>query len=489
MSQLFRKSLTQVRDLLKTKEVKASEVLDDCLERITATEPKVNALLNVRAEEAKDEAAALDAVGPAGDKPLWGVPVIIKDVICSKGTPTTAASKILENFSPFYDAFVVEQLKNAGAIILGKANMDEFAMGSSTENSAYGPTKNPWDLVKVPGGSSGGSAASMAARQSFATLGTDTGGSIRQPASLCGIVGLKPTYGRVSRRGCIAFGSSLDQIGPMTMTARDAAAVLSVIAGHDAKDSTSVNVPVPDYEKALDDCKDLQGLKVGLPEEYWSGGLDPEVEACCKAAVAKLEELGATTVPVSLPHTKYAVSVYYIVALAEAGSNLARYDGVRYGVRSGKAEELSDLYVESRSAGFGDEVKRRILLGTYVLSAGYYDAYYKKGAQVRRLIRNDFLSALESCDVICGPVSPSTAWGLGEKTDDPLQMYLSDIFTLSLNLAGLPGLSVPVGLGADSKLPVGLQLIGPSFGEERLLAVAEQLQQNMDPLPEPHGIA
>ncbi len=488
MSDIVKLSLTQVRDKLAQKEIKAAEAVAACLERIEATEPRLKAILNLQAEAALDQAKAMDAAGPDPDQRLWGVPVLIKDAICVKGAPTTCASKILENFVPFYDATCIGKLKNAGAVILGKANMDEFAMGSSTENSAFKVTANPWDVTKVPGGSSGGSAAAVAAGQCFAALGTDTGGSIRQPAAFCGAVGIKPTYGRVSRYGLVAYGSSLDQIGPLTRTADDAAAMLTVVAGHDPKDSTSAPRDVPDFEAAIAGAADLSGLTIGLPGEYWGEGVDGEVRQACQAAVDAAKGLGAKVVPVSLPHTPYAVATYYIVAMAEASSNLARFDGVRYGFRDPSAQNLIDLYELSRTKGFGAEVQRRIVIGTYVLSAGYYDAYYRKAAQVRRLIRQDFLDAFKQCDVICGPTSPFTAFPIGKMTDDPLQMYLSDIFTISLNLAGLPGLSMPVGLGRDSGMPVGMQLFGPAFGEATILRTAKVLGEALPGLPEPADI-
>ena len=484
MSRIFSHSLTQVRDLLRAGEISAQDATRACLERIAATEPRLDALLHVAGEEALNQAAAMDKSGPDADKPLWGVPVIIKDVLATAGMPTTCGSRILENFTPVYDAHCVTRLKESGAIILAKANMDEFAMGSSTENSAFKVTKNPWDVSRVPGGSSGGSAASVAAGQCFASIGTDTGGSIRQPASFCGIVGVKPSYGRVSRRGLIAYGSSLDQAGPMTRTVADAAEILQVIAGHDTKDSTSVNAPVPNYLEALSRSGSLKGLRLGLPEQYWGDGLSAEVDAACRQAVALAESLGARIVPVSLPHTEYAIATYYILAMAEASSNLARFDGVRYGRRSTQAHDLATMYTRSRSEGFGEEVMRRIMLGTYVLSAGYYDAYYKKAAQVRRLIRQDFLNALEKCDLICGPACPTTAFAIGENTADPLQMYLTDIFTISLNLSGLPGLSLPVGLGGDTGMPVGLQLFAGNMEEETLLCAAQTLEAHLPKLPE-----
>ena len=369
------------------------------------------------AETALARARALDAEGPDPARPLWGVPITVKDALTTLGMPATCGSRILENFRPVYDAHCVARLKEAGAIILGKNNMDEFAMGSSTENSAFGLTRNPWDTGRVPGGSSGGSAASVAAGQCFASVGTDTGGSIRQPASFCGIVGLKPTYGRISRRGLIAYGSSLDQAGPMTRTVADAALMLQVMAGHDPQDATSLNEPVPDYLADLENSASLEGVRLGLPEEYWGEGLEPEVEETCRNAIEAAREMGAEVVPVSLPHTEYAIATYYILAMAEASSNLARFDGVRYGRRGGRASNLAELYTSSRSEGFGDEVIRRILLGTYVLSAGYYDAYYRKAAQVRRLIRQDFLDALTRCDLICGPACPATAFAVGQNTE------------------------------------------------------------------------
>ncbi len=485
MSQLFHHSLTQIRDLLRTGEITAEDATTACLERIAATEPALDALLYVAGEGAIAQARAMDAQGPDATRPLWGVPIIIKDVLTTIGMPTTCGSKILENFVPVYDAQCVTKLKEAGAIILGKANMDEFAMGSSTENSAYKLTKNPWNTARVPGGSSGGSAASVAAGQCFASIGTDTGGSIRQPASFCGIVGLKPSYGRVSRRGLIAYGSSLDQAGPMTRTVADAAEILQIIAGHDPLDSTSVNVPVPDYLAALGRAESLRGVRLGMPEQYWGEGLSAEVDAACRSAIDLATSMGAEIVPVSLPHTEYAIATYYILAMAEASSNLARFDGVRYGHRSSETRDLATMYTRSRCEGFGEEVMRRIMLGTYVLSAGYYDAYYKKAAQVRRLIRQDFLNALTKCDLLCGPACPTTAFAIGENTADPLQMYLTDIFTISLNLSGLPGLSLPVGLGKDSGMPVGLQLFAGNMDEARLLAAASTLEAHLPRLPAP----
>ena len=473
MSDLIQASLAEIRARLAGGDVSAEAVAKACLDRIAETEPSIHALITVR-EQALEEARALDAQGPDASKPLWGVPVTVKDAIVTKGTRTTAGSKILGGFNPFYDAFVVERLKAAGAVIVGKNNMDEFAMGSSTENSAFGPTRNPRDPERIPGGSSGGSAASVAANQCYASLGTDTGGSIRQPAALCGCVGLKPPYGRVSRYGVIAYGSSLDQVGPLTRTVEDAALVLSVIAGHDKRDSTSSPRPVDGY--ADFSRSDLKGVRLGVPREFMAEGLDGPVAKACQDALARARDLGAELVDVSLPHaTRHAIAAYYIVAMAEASSNLSRFDGVRYGYRAAEPKNLDDLYCRSRSEGFGQEVQRRILLGTYVLSAGYYDAYYKKAAQVRRLIRQDYLNALGSCDALFGPVSPVTAWKLGSIIDDPLKMYLMDIYTVSLNLAGLPGLSFPVG-EADG-LPVGMQLIGKDFDEAGILGIGNVLSK------------
>lgn len=488
MSELHTKTLTETAAMLQAGEMTAEQAVKACLERIEETEPKIKALISVQGEQALARARELDAAGPDPDKSLWGVPMVLKDLLATKGVKTTCASKILENFTPFYNATVVDKLEEAGAIVIAKANMDEFAMGSSTENSAFFKTRNPWDTDRVPGGSSGGSGATVAAGQCAAALGTDTGGSIRLPASFCGVTGLKPTYGRVSRYGMVAYGSSLDQIGPMARTVEDCARVLSVIAGHDPKDSTSVDCEVPDYLKALE-RSDLSGLTIGLPEEYWPAAdsdnpLSPEVEAACRNAVAKMEELGAKTVPVSLSLTDYAIATYYIIAMAEASSNLSRFDGVRYGHRAENVEELGELYTRSRTEGFGDEVQRRIIIGSYVLSAGYYDAYYGKAAKVRRRIRQNFDKAFESCDLIAGPVCPTTAFKSGEKAD-PLQMYLIDIFTISCNLAGIPGMSMPVGLGTESNMPIGLQLLGPTFSEDVMLSTAHMLEKNLPPMPKP----
>jgi aspartyl-tRNA(Asn)/glutamyl-tRNA(Gln) amidotransferase subunit A len=477
-------SLTSVRDLLARGELRAEAVTEACLARIKATEPELHALLHVAADDALAQARKLDSQGPDPAQPLWGVPLTIKDVLTTTDMPTTCASRILEDFRPPYDATVVARLRAAGAILLGKANMDEFAMGSSTENSAFGPTRNPWDRTRVPGGSSGGSAASVAAGQCFGSIGTDTGGSIRQPAAFCGIVGLKPTYGRVSRFGLVAYGSSLDQAGPMTRSVADAALLLAVIAGHDPKDSTSSTAATADYVAAATPGS-LAGVRVGLPEEYWGEGLSDEVRTACRSAIDLLQDAGAQVLPVSLPHTKYAIATYYILAMAEASSNLARYDGVRYGYRSPKAKDLQEVFTLSRTQGFGEEVIRRILLGTYVLSAGYYDAYYKKAAQVRRRIREDFVAALHSCDVLCAPACPTVAFRMGENTADPLQMYLTDIFTVSLNLSGLPGICIPAALGQETGMPVGIQFFGRAMDEATLLRVAAALEAARGPMPAP----
>ena len=488
MTDICSLSLTALSRALQTRELSVVEAVQACLARIDATEPAIAALLHVDRDAALEHARQLDAVGPDPAQPLWGVPVTVKDALCTRGMPTTAGSRILEGFIPFYDAFAVRRLREAGAIILGKANLDEFAMGSGTENSAYQKTRNPWNTSKVPGGSSGGSAASVAAQQCFASLGTDTGGSIRQPASFCGCVGLKPTYGRVSRYGLVAYGSSLDQIGPLTRTVEDCARVLSVIAGHDARDNTCAPRPVDDYQAALGSLPGdapLRGLRLGLPREFFAEGLSREVREVCNATLASARALGAETVEVSLPHTDAAIATYYIIAMAEASSNLARFDGVRYGRRAPDVKNLEELYVLSRTQGFGQEVKRRIMLGSYVLSSGYYDAYYRKAAQVRRLIRDEYLEALNQCDLLFAPVSPVTAWPLGSHDQNPLQAYLKDAYTLSLNLAGLPGLSLPAGLGAESRMPVGIQLIGPAFAEARLLAVGHALEASLPSLQIP----
>ncbi len=478
MKNLLNLTIHELHELLITRKISSQELTSAYLERIREVEPKVGAYITVTEELAMQQAKNAD--GKLARKEavtaLTGIPLGIKDVLCTKGTKTTCASKILENFIPPYDATVVSRLADAGAVFLGKLNMDEFAMGSSTENSAFHVTKNPWNLSCVPGGSSGGSAASVAARECVASIGTDTGGSIRQPASHCGVVGLKPTYGRVSRFGLIAFASSLDQIGPMTRDVKDCAIMLKAIAGHDQRDSTSVNKEAPDYEAYLN--QDLKGIRIGLPKEYFIEGLSADVEKCVKNTTEKLERLGCNTVEISLPHTEYAVATYYIVATSEAASNLSRFDGVKYGFRAEDFSNLLDMYKKTRSHGFGNEVKRRIMLGTYALSSGYYDAFYKKASQMRTLMKQDFSNAFEKCDVILTPVAPTAAFEFGEKASDPLQMYLSDIFTIATNLAGIPGISVPCGF--DSRgLPVGAQLMAGHFEETKLLNVSYQLEKEL----------
>jgi aspartyl-tRNA(Asn)/glutamyl-tRNA(Gln) amidotransferase subunit A len=462
--------------MLKKGETTAQAVTDSVLSRIKAVEPKVKAYITVTEEIAHAQAKDADKRIQAGDtsSPLLGIPIAIKDNMCTSGIKTTCASKILGNFVPPYDATVVRKLKQAGSILCGKPNMDEFAMGSSTENSGFFSTKNPWDLERIPGGSSGGSAAAVAAGECIGALGSDTGGSIRQPAACCGVVGLKPTYGRVSRYGLVAFASSLDQIGPITKDVTDSAILMNVLAGHDPLDSTSANIPVPDFTKALK--KDVKGLKIGMPKEYFIEGMDPDVDKAVRDAVKTLEKLGAKVVDISLPHTDYAVATYYILATSEASSNLARYDGVKYGLRADAPKDLLDMYMQSRDQGFGPEVKRRIMLGTYALSSGYYDAYYKKGQQARTLIKRDFDEAYKLVDVIVTPTAPTAAFKLGEKSADPLQMYLSDIFTISVNLAGIPGISLPCGF-TKNNLPIGLQILGKHFDEEAVLHTAYAYEQ------------
>ncbi len=472
-------SAQQILDMIRRKDVRIQEVVESTLDAIKSVEPKVNAYIKVDEEGALKKAAELDELlAKNGDiGPLGGLPIAIKDNMVIQGEETTCASKILRGFYSPYNAAVIEKLKESGAIFLGKTNLDEFAMGSSTENSAVKLTRNPWDIQRIPGGSSGGSAAAVVAREAFGALGSDTGGSIRQPASFCGAVGIKPTYGRVSRYGLVAFASSLDQIGCFARDMWDLALILNVIAGYDKRDSTSVNIPVPDYTKSL--TGDIKGLRIGLPKEYFTGGIDPEVEKAVKEAVKTIGKLGAEIVEISLPHTEYAIATYYIICTAEASSNLARYEGVQYGYRVGSPQNLIDMYNRTRDEGFGDEVKRRIILGTYVLSAGYYDAYYLKALKVRTLIKQDFDNAFKNVDCIATPVSPTTAFKIGEKTDDALTMYLSDIYTISINLAGIPGLSIPCGF--DSKgLPIGLQLLGKHFGEETILNIGYAYQQATD---------
>ncbi len=459
--------------LIAQGELTSLEATQAFLDRIKAVDEKVRAFLIVDEQGALEQARAADRMLSRGEgRALTGVPVAVKDVLTTAGLRTTCGSRMLHNFVPPYDATVVAKLKEDGLVVLGKTNMDEFAMGSSTEHSAFFPTHNPWDLERIPGGSSGGSAASLVALEAPLAIGTDTGGSIRQPASHCGVVGLKPTYGRVSRYGLVAFGSSLDQAGPLARTVKDAAGLLNVMAGYDDRDSTSIDCPVPDYTAALG--REIKGLRVGLPKEFFSLGLDPEVERIIRGAVAFLESLGCEIVPVDLPLTEHGVATYYIIAPAEASSNLARYDGVKYGLRE-EADSLKEMYLKTRSKGFGPEVIRRIMLGTYVLSSGYYEAYYKKASQVRTLLIRDFNKAFERVDLLAGPTAPTPAFKLGEMTDDPLQMYLSDVFTLTINLAGLPGLTLPAGLTGQG-LPVGLQLIGPHFSEELLLQAGHLLE-------------
>jgi len=464
-------SAFELKQRLDAGEISAADVAGLYLDRIERHNAALNAFVHVGHEQIMAQAKASDAYRARHEaRPLEGVPVAIKDIFCSTETPTTCCSRILEGFTAAYDAHVITLLRQAGAVLLGKTNMDEFAMGSSTETSTYGPCRNPWDTDRIPGGSSGGSASAIAAGLAPAALGTDTGGSIRQPAAVTGIVGMKPTYGRVSRRGIIAFASSLDQAGPMTRTVKDAALIASIISGHDAKDATSVaDAPAIDWLGACNRT-DMQGMKIGRPAEYFVDGMDAGVREAVEAALKQCEKLGAEIIDISLPHTEYAVAAYYVIAPSEASANLARYDGVRYGRRCKKPRDLADLYTRSRDEGFGDEVKRRILTGTFALSSGYYDAYYRKAQQVRTLIRRDFLNAFEQVDVIATPTSPVPAFRIGEKTDDPITMYLSDIFTIALNLAGLPGLSQPCGFA--SGLPVGLQWIAPAWREDVLLSAA-----------------
>ncbi|MCI5134575.1 MAG: Asp-tRNA(Asn)/Glu-tRNA(Gln) amidotransferase subunit GatA [Candidatus Electrothrix sp. AW2] len=467
---LYTLTLQQAKDKLVAREITSVALTESLLKRIDQVEGKVNAYLSLHKEQALVAAEAADKKLQAGQGGmLCGLPLSIKDVLCTKDMPTTCGSKILQGFVPPYNATVVEKLKQADAVLLGKVSMDEFAMGSTNENCAYSVPENPWKAGYVTGGSSGGSAASVAASECLGSLGSDTGGSIRQPASLCGVVGMKPTYGRVSRYGLVAFASSLDQVGPLTKDVADCALMMNVIAGHDARDSTSIQQDVPDYTAALEDG--MQGVRVGIPQEYFGEGLDPEVDKAVRSGIAMLKEAGAEIVEVSLPHTEYCVAVYYLIAPAEASSNLARFDGVRYCKRDLEAESLIDMYKQTRSQGFGDEVKRRILIGTYALSAGYYDAYYKKASQVRTLIKEDFAKAFSQCDVMASPVTPTPAWQIGQKSGDQLALYLSDILTISANLAGTPGLSVPCGFSGDG-LPIGMQLQASHFQEEALLRAA-----------------
>lgn len=478
--ELSQLTILETQRLLRRGEVTAVELTEAVFDRIVAVDNRVRAYLTLTPELALEQARAADARlasarrSPEEDlSPCLGIPLAIKDVLCTAGVTTTCGSRILEDFIPPYDATVVARLKEAGFVMLGKTNTDEFAMGSSTENSAYFTTHNPWDLSRVPGGSSGGSAAAVAAGEALGALGTDTGGSVRQPAAMCGVVGLKPTYGRVSRYGLVAFASSLDQVGTLTSSVADSALLLGVIAGPDAHDATAATVPVPDYLSALDG--EVRGVRIGVPDEYFVAGMDRGVEAAVRQALARYEALGATIEPVSLPHTEYALPVYYLIAPAEASSNLARYDGVKYGYSVPGTGELWHMYKRTREQGFGAEVKRRIMLGTYALSAGYYDAYYLKAQKVRTLIRQDFERAFQQVDVLVVPTSPTVAFAIGAKVDDPLQMYLSDIFTLSLNLAGLCGISLPCGFSEG--LPVGMQILGRAFDEAAILRIAHAYEQ------------
>jgi aspartyl-tRNA(Asn)/glutamyl-tRNA(Gln) amidotransferase subunit A len=468
-------SVAGVRAALEGKRISARELAEEFYKRIDARNAELNAFLTLSPERAYVQADRIDAAVARGEKlpPLAGVPIAVKDVISTLGVRTTCSSKILETYVPPYDATAVERLDQAGAVILGKTNCDEFAMGGSNENSAYGPVHNPIALDRVPGGSSGGSAAAVAAGMAVAALGTDTGGSIRQPASFCGVPGMMPTYGRVSRYGLIAFASSLDKIGPFTTNIADAAAILEVIAGHDGNDSTSAAVPVPSYSAEIE--KPIAGLRIGVPEEYFGPGLDAEVRRKVEAGIALLENLGCRRVPVRMPHTDFAIATYYILATAEASSNLARYDGVRYGLRV-PGSTLTEMYRKTRESGFGPEVKRRIMLGTYVLSAGYYDAYYLRAQKVRALIARDFADAFQKVDAILAPTAPTTAFRIGEKTADPLQMYLADIYTVTGSLAGVPGISVPCGK-TEEGLPVGMQILGPHFAESRVLQLARAFEK------------
>ncbi len=477
MTALHQLTIKQIREGLISREFSAMEVTEHFLRRINSLNPDLNCFIKI------DEDGAIEAAKKADDKikkeknsPLLGVPIAHKDIFCTKGIKTTCGSKMLSNFMPPFDATVVTRMKKSGAIMLGKTNMDEFAMGSSNETSFFGSVKNPWDLNKVPGGSSGGSASAVAACMVTAATGTDTGGSIRQPAALCGITGLKPTYGRVSRFGMIAFASSLDQAGPMARTAEDAAILMNVMAGYDSKDSTSIKNTVPDYTLKLDE--NISNLKVGIPKEYFDERLNKNTSKVIRDSLKQLEKLGAKLIDISLPNSQLSVPAYYVIAPAEASSNLSRFDGVRYGYRCSNPRNLEDLYTRSRSEGFGEEVKRRILVGTYALSSGYYDAYYRKAQQVRRLIKQDFVNAFEKVDIIAGPTAPSTAFSFGDKTDDPVSMYLEDIYTIAVNLAGLPAISLPSGI--INNMPIGLQLIGNYFCEGKILNAAHQFQKETD---------
>lgn len=472
-------TVKQIITAVRTKAMSAEQIVRDCLDTIERKNESIGGFLSVCGDRAIEKARDLDAriAQGDGDMPLAGVPVAIKDNMCTTFGETTCASKILKNYKSPYNAHVVDRLEQAGAIILGKTNLDEFAMGSTNEFGAFGPARNPWNTRRVAGGSSGGSAAAVASRMTPVALGSDTGGSIRMPASLCGIVGLKPTYGRVSRYGLIAFGSSLDQIGPLCQTVEDAAIMLSVIAGHDPRDATSIDTPIASFAASLD--KPIRGMRLGVPQSFFADGLDDATRKAVESAIGVFNENGADIVDIELPHVRHAVACYYIVATAECSSNLARYDGVHYGYRAPNPEDVIDLYAASRHDGFGPEVKRRIMLGTYALSSGYYDAYYLRALKVRTLLRRDFANAFEEVDAIIGPVSPTTAWPLGEKVDDPLAMYLNDIYTTAANLAGICAMSVPCGFDDDG-LPIGLQLMGPVLAEDRILALGHQYQRLTD---------
>jgi aspartyl-tRNA(Asn)/glutamyl-tRNA(Gln) amidotransferase subunit A len=471
-------TLHEAREKLRKGQISAQELTQAVFQRISETEESIHSYITLCRDSALEEAKRADALFKTETNPpsLLGIPIAVKDNFLTVGIRTTCASKILQDFIPPYDSTAVKKLRAVGAVITGKTNLDEFAMGSSVENSAFFVTRNPWDTSRVPGGSSGGSAAAVAADQCIAALGTDTGGSIRQPGAFCGIVGLKPTYGRVSRYGIVAFASSMDQVGPMTKDVRDCALMLEAIAGYDQADSTSANRPVPQYSALL--SGDIKGMRLGIPKEYFVSGIQPEVEQAVRNAVRQLEKNGAVIEEISLPHTEYAVAVYYIVATAEASSNLARYDGMKYGHRA-QARDLTETYLLSRAEGFGPEVKRRTMLGTYGLSAGYYDAYYVKAQKVRTLIKKDFDDAFKTCDAILTPTAPTTAFKIGEKTEDPLQMYLSDIYTISVNLAGLPALSLPCGFDAEG-LPIGMQIVGKHFDESTVLSVADAYEQSTE---------
>ncbi len=475
---LFRLTISEALYLLRKKEISAPEILNAVFQRIDNVEDRVRAYVTLTREKAFEMAEKAQQEINAGipGRTLPGIPLAIKDNMCTKGILTTCSSRILSNFVPPYESTVTSRLTEHGYVLTGKTNMDEFAMGSSTENSGFHLTRNPWNLERIPGGSSGGSAAAVAAGECLAALGSDTGGSIRQPAAFCGVVGMKPTYGRVSRYGLVAFASSLDQIGTLTKDVRDAAILMNIIAGHDPCDATSAPLPVPDFTGVL--STDIQGVKLGIPKEYFVAGMDKEIESAVYAAIQQLERLGAIPVEVSLPHTEYAIAAYYILATSEASSNLARYDGVKYGIRA-EGRDLMDMYLKSRAQGFGSEVKRRIMLGTYALSSGYYEAYYKKAQQVRTLIKQDFEEVFKKADLLITPTTPTAAFRIGEKTADPLQMYLSDIFTISVNLAGLPAISVPCGFTSDN-LPIGLQCIGKHFDEETILRIAHAYEQSTD---------